>query len=235
MVKIGYFKRPILRGRDIKRYSHEFADLYLIATFPSLKIDIDEFPAVKNHLLGFGHDRLRQTGDKGARKKTNNKWYETQDSISYWEDFSKQKIIYPNMTKFLPFHLDNEGFIQNDKSFMITGENLYFLNAFLNSSIFKYCFINNFPELQGGTREIRKIFLDKIPVLHVSDEINLYFKNLIEEIQKLIINQQSTLKTEIEIDQKIFDIMEDKNSIAEDHQYNFLLLQLNLNLLQFVV
>ncbi|MDI5951295.1 hypothetical protein, partial [Flavobacterium yafengii] len=111
-----------MRGRDIKRYSYEFADLYLIATFPSLKIDIDEYPAVKNHLLGFGHDRLRQTGDKSARKKTNNKWYETQDSISYWEDFSKQKIIYPNMTKFLPFHLDNEGFIQNDKSFMITGE-----------------------------------------------------------------------------------------------------------------
>nr|WP_315184456.1 Eco57I restriction-modification methylase domain-containing protein [uncultured Flavobacterium sp.] len=206
--------RPILRGRDIKRYSHEFADLYLIATFPSLKIDIDEFPAVKKHLLGFGHDRLRQTGDKGARKKTNNKWYETQDSISYWEDFSKQKIIYPNMTKFLPFHLDNEGFIQNDKSFMITGENLYFLNAFLNSSIFKYCFINNFPELQGGTREIRKIFLDKIPVLHVSDEINLCFKNLIEEIQKLIMNQQSIQKIEIEIDQKIFELY----SLSEDEK-----------------
>jgi adenine-specific DNA-methyltransferase len=66
--------RPLLRGRDIKRYSHEFADLYMITTFPSLKIDIEEFPAVKAHLLSFGFDRLKQTGDKGARKKTNNKW-----------------------------------------------------------------------------------------------------------------------------------------------------------------
>ncbi|MFH1336957.1 MAG: Eco57I restriction-modification methylase domain-containing protein [Candidatus Zixiibacteriota bacterium] len=40
--------RPILRGRDIKRYSYEFADLWLIATFPSLKYDIEEYPAVVN-------------------------------------------------------------------------------------------------------------------------------------------------------------------------------------------
>ncbi|MRN15860.1 type II restriction endonuclease [Riemerella anatipestifer] len=76
--------RPLLRGRDIKRYSYEFADLYLITTFPSLKIDIELYPAVKQHLMSFGYDRLKQTGDKGARKKTNNQWFETQDSIGYW-------------------------------------------------------------------------------------------------------------------------------------------------------
>ncbi|MCK9499004.1 MAG: DUF559 domain-containing protein, partial [Bacteroidales bacterium] len=86
--------RPILRGRDIKRYGYNFADLYLITTFPSLKIDIEKYPAVKAHLLSFGYDRLKQTGDRGARKKTNNKWFETQDSISYWEDFYKQKIAW---------------------------------------------------------------------------------------------------------------------------------------------
>ena len=80
--------RPILRGRDIKRYSYEFADLYIITTFPSLKIDIESYPAVKQHLLSFGYDRLKQTGEKGARKKTNNKWFETQDSIAYWEKFT---------------------------------------------------------------------------------------------------------------------------------------------------
>ncbi|MDO4881478.1 MAG: type II restriction endonuclease, partial [Capnocytophaga sp.] len=85
--------RPILRGRDIKRYGYEFADLYIITTFPSLKIDIEQYPAVKQHLMGFGYDRLKQTGEKGARKKTNNKWFETQDSIGYWEDFFKQKIV----------------------------------------------------------------------------------------------------------------------------------------------
>ncbi|WP_430827162.1 hypothetical protein [Chryseobacterium indologenes] len=88
--------RPLLRGRDIKRYSYNFADLYIITTFPSLKIDIEKYPSIKQHLISFGYDRLKQTGDKGARKKTNNKWFETQDSISYWEDFYRQKISMEN-------------------------------------------------------------------------------------------------------------------------------------------
>jgi len=86
--------RPILRGRDIKRYGYDWANLYLIATFPSRHYDIDKYPAVKQYLLSFGIERLEQTGKTHivdgekvkARKKTNNKWFETQDSISYWED-----------------------------------------------------------------------------------------------------------------------------------------------------
>jgi hypothetical protein len=55
--------RPILRGRDIKRYGYdESADLWLIAIFPSLKIDIEKYPAVKKHLFSFGMEPLEQTG-----------------------------------------------------------------------------------------------------------------------------------------------------------------------------
>ena len=85
--------RPILRGKDIKRYGYEWADLWLIATFPSRHYDIDLYPAVKQYLLAFGIERLEQTGKVHtvngeqikSRKKTNNKWFETQDSISYWD------------------------------------------------------------------------------------------------------------------------------------------------------
>jgi len=198
--------RPILRGRDIKRYSYDFANLYIITTFPSLKIDIEQYPAVKAHLLSFGYDRLKQSGDLGARKKTNNQWFETQDTISYWDDFNKQKIMYPNMTKFLPFYLDQKNFLQNDKSFMITGRNLYFLTAFLNSSLFKFCFIDNFPELQGGTRELRKIFLDKIPVLDVNIEQDQVFKPLVLECQEMVSKGQNPIEIEKQIDNIIFDL-----------------------------
>jgi len=85
--------RPILRGRDIKRYAYEWAELWLIATFPSQHYNIDEYPAVKQYLLSFGIERLEQTGKTHfvngekvkARKRTSNKWFETQDSISYWD------------------------------------------------------------------------------------------------------------------------------------------------------
>jgi len=176
--------RPILRGRDIKRYGYEFADLYIITTFPSLKIDIESYPAVKQHLLSFGYDRLKQTGDKGARKKTNNKWFETQDSISYWEDFYKQKIVYPNMTKFMPFLLDKESFITNQKCFIMTGKKLAYLTAFFNSNIFKICYRDNFPELQGGTRELSKIFFEQVKIPDVEDIIDIDFDTLVDDVQK---------------------------------------------------
>lgn len=59
--------RPILRGRDIKRYSYENKDLWLIALFPSKHYDIENYPAVKNYLLSFGLKKLEQTGKEYIR------------------------------------------------------------------------------------------------------------------------------------------------------------------------
>ena len=99
--------RPILRGRDIKRYGYVFAEQYLIATFPAKQYDIDNYPALKDYLLAIGIERLEQTGEEHivngervkARKKTNNKWFETQDCISYWDEFSKPKIIWAELSR----------------------------------------------------------------------------------------------------------------------------------------
>lgn len=117
------------------------------------------------------------------------------------------------MTKFLPFYYDEKRFFQNDKSFMITGERVAFLTAFLNSSLFKKCFIDNFPELQGGTRELRKIFFDKIPVILVDNAVDDEFRVLVEQMQT-----QWDKETAIRIDQKIFDLYglteEERNTIG---------------------
>ena len=201
--------RPILRGRDIKRYGYNWAGLYLIATFPSRHYDIEQYPAVKEYLLSFGIERLEQTGKEHnvndekikARKKTCNKWFETQDSISYWEDFSKPKIIYPNMTKYMPFVYDEANFLTNQKCFIITGQNMAYLNAFLNSSLFKYCFRDSFPELQGGTRELSKIFFDKIPVKLVSLEQNEIFRKIVNSVQS-----DYTIEQTKYIDTLLFDL-----------------------------
>ena len=201
--------RPILRGRDIKRYGYKWAGLYLIATFPSRHYDIEQYPAVKDYLLSFGIERLEQTGKEHnvngekikARKKTSNKWFETQDSISYWEDFFKPKIIYPNMTKYMPFVYDEANFLTNQKCFIITGQNMAYLTAFLNSSVFKYCFRDSFPELQGGTRELSKIFFDKIPVKQVSLEQNEWFRKIIKSVQS-----DYTIEQTKSIDDMLFDL-----------------------------
>ena len=117
------------------------------------------------------------------------------------EDFFKPKVIYPNMTKYMPFVYDEKEYITNQKCFIITGNHVAYLTAFFNSSLFKYCFRDSFPELQGGTRELSKIFFDKIPVYEVSDALNLQFHDAIEDIQKEY-NKQKAQR----IDFMLFDL-----------------------------
>ena len=185
---------------------------------PSLSRDINKFPAIKEHLLSFGYDRLKQTGEGNSRKKSNNKWFETQDSISYRDDFFKPKIIYPEITKYLNFYYDQEAFFVNNKCFILTGEHIFFLTAFLNSSLFKFCFRNNFPELLGGTRELRKIFFEKISIKKVNNDIDNSFKKILLDIQHKKALKEQTLNLETKIDNLIFDIYEltnvEKNSIG---------------------
>ncbi|ELZ6265226.1 class I SAM-dependent DNA methyltransferase, partial [Campylobacter coli] len=111
--------RKMLRGRDIKRYSYEWAGLWVIGTFPSLKLDIEQYPALKQYLSQF-LPRIEQSGEKGCRKKTSNKWFETQDNIAYYEEFEKEKIVYPNMNKEFIAFFDNEFFLLNQKCFILS-------------------------------------------------------------------------------------------------------------------
>ena len=181
--------RPILRGRDIKRYGYEWAELWLIATFPSRHYNIDEYPAVKQYLLSFGIERLEQTGKTHivngekvkSRKKTHNKWFETQDSISYWEDFNKPKIIYPDICTFLSFELDTSCFyLSNTAYFLITEkeEHLKYFLRVLNSSVMDWYYRT--LSVQLGEKAVRmfSIYVLNIPIPPISDEP-------IEEILKL--------------------------------------------------
>ena len=190
--------RPILRGRDIKRYGYVDNGLFLINTHNGIRnklprIDINDYPAVKTHLDQYW-DRISTRADKGDTP------YNLRN-CAYLEDFSKPKIIYPNMTKYMPFVFDNEMCLTNQKCFIITGKYVAYLTAFFNSSLFKYCFRDSFPELQGGTRELSKIFFDKIPVYEVSDAQNLQFQDAVEDIQKEYTKQKAQ-----RIDSMLFDL-----------------------------
>lgn len=165
--------RPILRGRDIKRYGYDWANLYLIATFPARNYDIEQYPAVKQYLLSFAEESLRETGydwvadnyladfckqklaqtgkfveiegkritigntPEKARKKTCNRWFETQDSI-YWEDFLKPKIIWKRIESILRFSYDTSGNFGLDSTCFATGQHMAYLCCILNSFIGHY-------------------------------------------------------------------------------------------------
>ena len=89
------------------------------------------------------------------------------------------------MTKYLPFVYDETGIYTNQKCFIVTGERLKYLTCFLNSKIFKYCFADNFPELQGGTRELSKVFVDKVPVMQITELQEIPFAKVVDYLVEL--------------------------------------------------
>ncbi len=225
--------KPILRGRDIKRYKAEFADLWLINSHNGVKaaphitenikkpyyiitddfgieilrpkafvippVNINNYPAVKKHLSQYW-DRLKKRDDKGITP------YNLRN-CAYIQEFEKEKIIYPNMTKFLPFILDKEiHYYHNDKSFHLTGVLLYWLIAVFNSKLFKYSFKNKFPELQGGTRELRKVFFDKLPILKIQESEQAPFIKKVEQIIKNKEQGKDTSRLEQEIDKMVYEL-----------------------------
>jgi len=195
--------RPILRGRDIKRYGYEFADLYIITTLPSLKIDIEQYPAVKQHLLSFGLERLKQTGEPGARKYTNNKWFETQDSINYWDDFSKQKIVWGNLNLKASYTIAPEGFFVNAPCPMIVPARRYLL-AVLNSKLADYYIRNLGVTRNGGYFEYKPMFVEQLPVPNIPEKE----QNILNELVDTLTSRKkiNTFEDESKIDEIIFNL-----------------------------
>lgn len=199
--------KPLVRGRDVKKYYCDFQNLWLITTFPSKDIDIEKYKIVKEYLASFGK-RLEQTGEKGSRKNTSGKWFETQDSISYWEDFEKPKIIYSELTKFLYFAFDNYNLYIDKTAFILTGEDLEYLVSFLNSKLFKFCFAHNFSEIQGNTRVLSKVFFEQLPIKRIS---KFEQKPFIDKVNRILNTKKQNLAAdtsvlEKEIDQLVYEL-----------------------------
>lgn len=215
--------RPILRGRDIKRYGYDWANLYLIATFPSRHYDIDEYPAVKQYLLSFGIERLEQTGKTHtingekikARKKTNNKWYETQDSISYWDLFFQPKICWKAVGRNLTFSIVEAGiFLTAPASFISAGIQNEFILAMLSSQLGKYYIYQNSDTTGAGDIMLNIQSLTKFSIPQLKDE-QVHIQQIVKEfsgeppcealtkIDRLIYNMYGFEEAEIELIESI--------------------------------
>ncbi|SPD74781.1 conserved hypothetical protein [uncultured Desulfobacterium sp.] len=196
--------KPVLRGRDIKRYRAEFADLWIIATFPALQIDINRYPAVRDYLKSFGK-QLEQTGEPGCRKKTNNKWFEVQDTIAYHTEFIKEKIVFAEIVFNSAFFYDTNFYYPEATSFIMTGERLKFLTALLNSNLLTYSFRTFYAggDLRGETFRYKKLFLENLPVPKLSLADQLPYEVLLDCIQfaheKGLTSEASTLEWVINV------------------------------------
>lgn len=193
--------KPALRGRDIVPWYGENQGYYMLCMFPALNIEIDSYPSIKKHLLTFGEQRLEQSGAKGSRKKTTNKWFETQDTIAYHADFEKPKIMYQTFQVKPCFIYDESGLLCNNSMWIIPTNNKALVGV-LNSKmgwwlINKYC-----TQIQNGCQLIWKYF-GQIPIPELSNP-NLLIST--ENMLVLQTEQQAVIKKFIKYFQSQFSL-----------------------------
>ncbi|EPM7060957.1 class I SAM-dependent DNA methyltransferase [Campylobacter coli] len=219
--------RKMLRGRDIKRYSYEWAGLWVIGTFPSLKLDIEQYPALKQYLSQF-LPRIEQSGEKGCRKKTSNKWFETQDNIAYYEEFEKEKIVWNRISSDLCFSYDNQKNFILDSMFSITfysNINLKYLIANLNSSISKFWIKNNAATLGDGIYGA-KIYIEKLPIPKINSKNEKLANELINSVDEILKAKEqdknaNTQELENKINSlvyKLYNLTEEEIKIIENKE-----------------
>ena len=188
--------RPILRGRDIRRYGYNWADLWLINTHNGIRgemerIHIEDYPAIKQHLDNYWN-KIEPRADQGETA------YNLRN-CAYLDEFSRPKIIWKRVGSIIRFSYDEKGLFGLDSTCFATGNHIQYLCCVLNSSMGHYL-LNGAPRTGTGDLliSVQAVEPVRVPVIDDSDEA---FSLLI----KRFINNPS-IELDDEIDNVIFDL-----------------------------
>lgn len=192
--------RPILRGRDIKRYGYEWAGLWIINTHNGIKgklprIDVNEYPAIKAHLDQYW-DNISKRADKGDTP------YNLRN-CAYMEDFNKPKIIWKIIGNRLGFALENKNMILNNACYILTcGDGgLEYLEAMLNSNaILWYSFVTNMNKTGVGDMQVGAQNINILPIPKYPKEKQTlceYVNTIHNNIDQIIMNKIESLVCKI--------------------------------------
>ncbi|PDX45368.1 restriction endonuclease [Helicobacter pylori] len=211
--------KPILRGKDIKRYSYEWAGEWLINTHngytsaPKSKIppiDIEKYPATKAHLDSYW-DTIATRCDQGDTP------YHLRN-CAYLEDFEKEKIVYGEIVQEPRFYLDNGecelgGFYAEATSFILTGEHLRYLLGMLHSKLITFAFKTFYAG--GGLGEsgyrYKKAFIERLPIPKITKSNKPTADKIIALVDKILQAKAkdpkaNTQKLEKEIDALVYQL-----------------------------
>ena len=192
--------RPILRGRDIKRYGYEWAGLYLINSHNGIKekgisrIDVEkDYPAVKKHLDEYW-DKIKNRYDKGDSP------YNLRN-CAYMEEFNKPKIVWGEISDKAKFAYDDNGkFIPEATTFLLTGKNLAYLFCILNSSFSEWFFSKIGTTTGVGTVRWKKYTIQELLIPSLLEDEIKNITNLVEMFldKKISLTTlQETINTQI--------------------------------------
>ncbi len=221
--------KPILRGKDIKRYSYEWAGEWVINTHngytSNLKskippVDIEKYPTLKSHLDSH-FDTIATRSDQGDTP------YHLRN-CAYLEDFEKEKIVYPCiMAKEPCFVYEEKGFYAPAPANIITGDKIEikYITALLNSKCI-YFAMRKFYMGGGIEGELKTNNLEKIPIPKITPE-NQKLAHKITDCAKAILEAKekdpkaNTQELEKEIDAlvyQLYNLTDEEIKIIENGQ-----------------
>ena len=203
--------RPILRGRDVQRYTYANNGLWLINTHNGVKgkiprIDVEKFPAIKKHLQQYWKE-ISKRADKGDTP------YNLRN-CAYLDDFNKPKIVWKRVGSILRFSFDNTGIMALDSTCFATGEHIEFLVALLNSKMGHYL-LKDSPKTGTGDLLISVQAIEplKVPVPSEKQE------NSIKQIMFEIMNGNK--QKEKDLNKYIYDLFKLSPDEVEFIQQNY--------------
>ena len=170
--------KPVLRGRDIHRFRAEWGKLYLINPHNGYgdapAISIGDYPAVRTHLNEY-YPQLEKRHDRGGTP------YNLRN-CAYYVEFSKQKLIWMDLTEQGRFALDDGSMLCLDTTFFVTGEAIKYLCAVLNSTMATW-FIQNTALTSGmGVARWKTFTVERIPIPKLSAAKQRPFVRLVDRI-----------------------------------------------------
>lgn len=236
--------KPILRGKDIKRYSYEWADLWVIFIpwyFPNTNnpknMEENEqdfsihYPIIYSHLLSHKDKLLKRNKDETGKRY---EWYCLQRwAANYYQEFEKEKIVYGEIVQEPRFYLDNGEcelgyFYAEATSFILTGEHLHYLLGMLHSKLITFAFKTFYAG--GGLGEsgyrYKKAFIERLPIPKITPE-NQKLARKITDCAKAILEAKekdpkaNTQESEKEIDAlvyQLYHLIDEEIKIIEERQ-----------------
>lgn len=207
--------RPILRGRDIKRYGYTFSDLWVITSHNGIRgrniprIHIDEYPAIKAHLDEF-YSKLCKRADKGDTP------YNLRN-CAYMDDLSMQKIVWGEISDKPKFAIDVDGeYYPEATTFLMTGEHLKYLLCFLNSTLSEYFFAKYGTTTGMGTLRWKKYLIELLPIPEPTPDKEAIITHLLDKLLQSNGNDHCLIE---QINQEIYKLFgltsEEVNFIEE--------------------
>ncbi|EFR8029017.1 class I SAM-dependent DNA methyltransferase, partial [Campylobacter jejuni] len=218
--------RKMLRGRDIKRYSYEWAGLWVINTHNGYKnqngekveaINIKHYPSLKKHFDEF-YPQLEKRADKGLTP------YNLRN-CAYIEEFEKEKIVYPCIMAKEPYFSYETSFaFAMAPANIITSNSdiLKYILAFLNSD-FIYLMLRKFYMGGGIEGELKTNNLEKLPIPKINSKNQKLADeliNLVDEILKAKEQDKNANTQELEnkinsLVYKLYNLTEEEIKIIE--------------------